>query len=668
MRFGPVPPRQIPQQDPAKVLLLAERWQRAAWAHRNWAERAKTCVDFFEGRQWTEKQLTERKGRPSFKWNMIAPLVRLIMGYHGNNKTDITFQPGSDARSSEDVAKVLSMVEKAIAKGSALEFVDVEVFMDGLLSGRGFYDTRLDFEDNDLGEIKTKAIDPFSTYIDPDADTYDLNETASYIQQARWTSIDEIEGALGKQVAELVRPFTMGQTPLAPLSTMAVNDEITPIRAFGEKEDMISDWWETFYSLSGEFVDTHRKTIRIIETQYKVRERRNVIIDLETGDKKTLPENWNREKIEKVLFYCEQIGNPCIVQPRMVERIHWTTMAGDVILYDAPSMYEGYTTTGYFPYFRRGMTRGMVEDLVDPQLNKNKHRNAEIEIVSKTANGGFKYHESSLSPKQKLLLKKFGSQPGFNLEWKGEKEPKVIEAAGSALKHERLEKKDDDDMRSISGINESALGELDRVQSGRAIEARQRQAVMSVQTYMDNQKRSKMLLGNLHLSMVQNHYTEQRLFRIMGEDGKFVPLLINKAELDPATGVQRVLNDITVGKYTAIVDPSPLSATFANAQFEEMLLLLEKMGPALGPVMPMFADLIMDMSSLPRKDEWIERFKQVMGGAGAQQPGSPGGPGAPPDAPLPVGGPGGGAGGPGGNVIPFNAATMQPGIPAGAGA
>lgn len=659
MMFGPVPPARLPVQDWTKVLLLSEKWHRAAWAHSPWAERAKTCVDFFEGRQWTEKQLAERKGRPSFKWNMIAPLVRLILGYHGNNKTDITFQPGSDARSSEEVAQVLSRVEKAIATGSGLEFVDVEVFLDGLVGGRGYYDTRLDFKDNDLGEIKTKALDPFSTYIDPDADTYNLNETAGYLHQARWTSIDEIEGALGKRVAELVRPFTMGQTPVAPLASYAINDEITPVRSFGEKEDMATEWWETFYSLAGNFVDTHRKTIRVVETQWKVRERRNVIIDLETGDKKTLPENWGREKIEKVLLYCETVGNPCIVQPRMVERIHWTVMAGDVILYDAPSMYDGFTTTGYFPYFRRGMTRGMVEDLIDPQLNKNKERNAEIEIVSKTANGGWKFHEKSLSPKQKRLLKKFGSQPGFNLEWKGEAhmEPKVIEASGSPLKFERLEKKDDDDMRSISGINESALGELDRVQSGRAIEARQRQAVMSVQTYMDNFKRSKTLLGNQHLSMMQNHYTEQRLFRIMGEDGKFTQLIINQQMTDPASGgVSRVLNDITVGKYTAVVDPSPLSATFANAQFEEMLLLIEKMGPAIGPNMPMFADLIMDMSSLPRKDEWIERFKQIFGIA--QQAGAPGSPGLPPPA----------GGGPGGNVIPFNAATMQAGVPAGAGA
>jgi len=63
----------------------------------------------------------------------------------------------------------------------------------------------------------------------------------------------------------------------------------------------------------------------------------------------------------------------------------------------------------------------------------------------------------------------------------------------------------------------------------------------------------------------------------------------------------------------------PLSATFANAQFEEMMTLLEKLGPALGPQVGACFDLIVDASDLPRKEEWIERFNQMMG-AQQQQP------------------------------------------------
>src|SRR5579872_1780811 len=106
MKFGPVPPKKVPKQDPQKVLLLAERWQRSAFAQQRWAERAKKAVDFFEGRQWTEDQLTKmaRGKRPALSFNIIAPLVRLVLGYNAANKSDITYLPGQDNRATEQVA------------------------------------------------------------------------------------------------------------------------------------------------------------------------------------------------------------------------------------------------------------------------------------------------------------------------------------------------------------------------------------------------------------------------------------------------------------------------------------------------------------------------------------------------------------------------------------
>jgi hypothetical protein len=620
-----------------KVLLLAERWQRASAAHAKWAERAKVGFDFFEGRQYTQSQMAalKRQGRPYFKFNIIAPLVRLVQGYQGNNKTDITFKPGNDARATRAIADVLGKVEKCEASSSLLEFVDCEVFLDGLVGGRGFYDSRLEFDQNILGELVTKASDPFQTYPDPDGDTYDLYKSGSYIQTAKMVSVDEVEAGFGKQIAQMIRPFTMGQTPLAPISSLVVQDEITPIRTFGEREDLITDWWDQFYALSGDFVDTYRKTIRLIETQYKVREQRNVLFDLETGDWKALPDDWDDEKIAKAVLYCEQLGNPVVPQRTMVERVHWTTMAGDLILYDSASMYDGFTITPYFPYFRRGMTRGMVDDLIDPQIDKNKQRNARIEIQTKTANGGWMYHEQSLDPDQERKLRRFGSMPGVQIKWKGDadKKPTLVESSSRALSQERLEQADDRDIRAISGINETALGELDRVQSGRAIEARQRQAVLSVQTYMDNFKRSKMLLGKNHLSIFQQHYTEQRFFRLIGDNGKDEELTIN--ELLDLEAIKRIKNDITVGKYQVVVDPSPLSATFQAAQFEEMMTLLEKLGPAGAAAVPAVIDLIIGMSSMPQKDEWIKRLQAAMGmqpAAGAD----PAVAGAPPGAAAPL--------------------------------
>jgi Phage P22-like portal protein len=624
--------RRLPTQDASKVLVLAELWNKASGALATWATKAKECVDFVEGRQYKAETLRamEMQGRPALTLNKIAPLARLVMGYHRNNRTDTRFLPASTGWSDEATAEAISKVIKEVNENSSMPYVDAEVFMDGLLTGRGFFDTRLDFVDNDLGEAVTKAVDPFTVYPDPDAEGYDLND-GGFICVSRRLGMDEIEFHYGPEAAEFSRPFLRGQVPMGPVTTMSSADgEITPVRAFGSRDSSDrSEWWDSIYNYLGyDFVDPYRKTFRLLDFQYKVTDMARVFIDLETGDRKVIPEDWDDERIKKTLYLAQERNDPVVVDIRPVRRVRWTTLVGDVMLYDAWSYYDKFSIDGFFPYFRRGQTRGMIEDLIDPQKEVNRRRNAELEIVTKTANGGWIYHQDSLDKENERNLKQFGARPGVLVKYKGDvaNPPKQIEAGPSAARHERLEEKARDDIREIAGINESALGELDRVQSGRAIEARQRQAVIAIQIYMDNFKRTKLQVGKRQLYIVQTYYTEPRIYRVLGEDGSQTEVLLNHSMMDETAGVNMIINDVTRGKYRITIDETPLSASFQNAQFEEALMLLEKMGNVLPA--PLIADILVDLSTLPRKEEIKQRIQLAM-------PVMPPGPGAP----MPGGGP-----------------------------
>jgi hypothetical protein len=397
-------------------------------------------------------------------------------------------------------------------------------------------------------------------------------------------------------------------------------------------------------------VDTTRKNIRLVDSQYFVTQRRKVFIDLETGDRSVIPLHWDEQKIQKALYHAERLNNPMTVAVRPVKRVRWTTLVGDIIVYDDWSPYDKYTIVPFFPYFRRGQTRGMIDDLIDPQKEKNKRRSNEIEIVGRTTNTGWLYHENALDPMQEAKLEKFGASPGIRLKWKGEnsQKPERINPAPPPMAMERLEQKAEEDLRKISGINESTLGELDRVQSGRAIEARQRQAVMGFQLYMDNWSRTTEMKGRKVLNLVQKTYTEPRLIRIMGEDGKLVQTMINQRQANPdAPDVIDRINDVTVGKYNVVVDETPMSASFRSAQFEEALAIIEKLGPSLGPNILALGGMLIDMSSFPKKEEFKEQLGAAVQDAQQQQQ----------DGTLPnVSQPGGGTGGSQvENVIPIRA-------------
>jgi hypothetical protein len=132
---------------------------------------------------------------------------------------------------------------------------------------------------------------------------------------------------------------------------------------------------------------------------------------------------------------------------------------------------------------------------------------------------------------------------------------------------------------------------------------------------MDNFTRSKKIQGGKWLELMQNHYTENRIFRILGEDGQQVTQEINKKMIGE-TGVVQRINDITTGKYMVSVDETPMSATFKEAQFEEALLVLDKLGMVGQAVVQTRPDLLVEMSSLPRKDEWVATLKEAMASTG----------------------------------------------------
>lgn len=613
---------QLPVQNDELVRRLSLRWMRACGPHNVWAKKAKRATEFLEGKQWSDEALAEMQEikRSALTLNKIAPLWRLVMGYQSSNRMDMNFLPTSDSQSREEIAQVLTAINKIETDRIDLGYTDSEVFADGLTTGRGIWDTRLDFENNDFGELKSKVDDPFCVYIDPDTSNYDLDSSdggAAYIQTSLWTDIDHIGSCFGLPAMAAVADLTT-PTHTSSLLTFLGEADISPVRFFGQYADdkAMGNWADVYHT---DFIDHQAKRLRLLDSQYKIMTIMPCFIDLETGDKLPIPEEWlipkNRYKIQAMLDHAQSLDNPVKIARRPVRRVRWTVTCADVLLFDGWSPYPSYTKTGYFPYFRRGATRGMIDDLIDPQMEINKKRSVMVDVLNRSQNSGWVYEDGTLDPEQEQNLRRYGASPGIHVKWKrganaNAQEPRRLEPGNYPQGLDRLEDKAANDLHEISGINESALGQLDQVQSGRAIEARQRQAVLSIQLYTDNFTRSKKLQGRKHLEIYQNHYTEQRVYRVIGEDSKMATYEINKKVTTGDNSVTR-MNDITLGRYSVSIDEVPISATFKQGQFEEVMMLLEKLGPMGAQLAQTAPELIIDMTSLPRKDDW----KKALGAA-----------------------------------------------------
>jgi hypothetical protein len=584
-----------------------DRYRRDAIGHEKYAQLATLATNFLEGTQYTQEEITAFKdqGRPYLTKNKIAPLHRLMMGFMEENNYEIKFLPGNDGTGSQEIADTLSATHKQVEESNDAEWKDTDVFQDGITTGRGFLDQRISFVYNKMGDIKQSVLNPLEVLIDADATTYDPNDEDGgwdHWEYNRWMSISDIYTLYGpmafRKIGDMKRSIPLLDGDY--YGTSRAYD--SPGAGFGLDQDMRLDYeWTNFVTTQySDFFLQNRRLIRVIDCQHKVLKRCNYFVDTETGQQKVIPEGWDEAKIRRVMQFVTERQLPVSIETGIKKRIRWTITAADRLIWDEWSPYDQYTIIPYFPYFRRGATRGMIDDLIDPQRELNKRSSALLHIVMATANSGWMWEEGALSEDMETALEEEGARPGIHLKYRmGYNAPARIEPAALPSNVKILEDQATVDLREISGINESSLGQKDpTANSGRAVLAKQKQAVIGAQTYFKNFSRYRQIKGKNQLSLIQNFYTEPRLIRSRAAEKGDQMLWINSRD---AAG--EIVNNVAFGRYNVTVAEAPVSASFMQGQFQEMLELIEKGAP-----IPW--DIAIKLSSAPNKEEILQRMRE----------------------------------------------------------
>lgn len=163
-----------------------------------------------------------------------------------------------------------------------------------------------------------------------------------------------------------------------------------------------------------------------------------------------------------------------------------------------------------------------------------------------------------------------------------------------------------DDQKSILGLYDASLGARSNETSGRAIMARQREGDTSTFHFIDNLTRAIRHTGRILIDLIPHVYTEERIVRVMGEDGTPQTVTINTQEMGK-DGQMRRVNDVTAGKYDLTVSSGPSFTT----RREEAAYQMTEMGRAVPQLFEIAGDLIAKNLDWPGADELAERLKSV---------------------------------------------------------
>ena len=559
--------------------------------HEEYMDIAKKCDSYYRGQQWDEfdMQQLDDQGRPALTINTILPTINAVLAEQSTKKADIQFKPRGGGN--QPVADVLTQVYAQIADNNKLDWIEQQVFSDGLIQDRGWFDVRVDFDDHIQGEVRIEAKDPIDILIDPDAKHYDPR-TWNEIFETKWMSIDEIEEQYGQKEADQLRMLAETGTTLGA-DSMEFEEE-----RYGDTDEYN---YGQQYPGDPENARTLR-SIRVIERQYYKLKDCMYYIDPVTGDKREVPYNWGKKKREQ---FADQFGL-AIIEKKM-RKVRWTVTADTVVLFDDWSPYAHFTLVPYFPYFRRGNPFGMVRNLLSPQEQLNKITSQELHIVNTTANSGWIVENGSLSGMTADDLEEHGAETGLVLEFnRGSTPPAKIPPNQIPTGLDRLGQKAAANIKQISGISEAMLGMDSPEVSGVAIKAKQGRGSLLLQVPLDNLAKTRQYLAEKILQLVQAYYTEERIIQVTDETDPYKPR--NKVRVNEMTPEGEIINNLTLGEYDVVVGTAPARDNFDEMQFAEAIELR-------GVGVPIPDDMIVEYSHLSRKADIAERIRQMQGTA-----------------------------------------------------
>ena len=526
--------------------------------HLEFCAKFDQCKNFFIGKQWHAGDLAFLKAvkRPALTINKILSTLSNVLGEQVYQRTDIAFQP-RNMGATEEIAEALTRVFMQIADNNQLPWVRSDVFLDGVLSSRGFYDVRMEFDDSLRGEVRITQLNPKNVLIDMDADTYDPDKWGDVIV-TKWLTPDDIELAYSASAADKLRGRG---TSYLPYGYDSVDDD----------RDRFGGRMTTARYASPNDSDRLTRNIRVLERQYRKLARVEHFIDTVTGDMTPIPADWDRERISKHLADTPTLG----VRKKLIKRIRWTVVADNIVLHDDWSPYKHFTVVPYFPYFIYGSTVGLVENLIGPQELLNKVSSQELHVVNTTANSGYFVKAGNLTNMSTGELETRGSQTGLVIEVKELDGIEKIQPNATPTGLDRVSYKAEEHIKTISGVSDYQLGSAREDVAAKSVLANRQSGQTNLAKPMDNLVRTDTLLARSVLDMIQTYYSEERLVRITTDR---LSRATEQMVVNQVTPEGEILRDLTLGEYGVVVTSQPERDTFEDSQFDQAVRLKTEVG------------------------------------------------------------------------------------------
>lgn len=548
--------------------IARERFQAGVTADFENRKRDEADRKFFKGEQWSTTEKEDRKGRITLRINRLPQFVKQVTGEMRQNKPAIRVLPKEEGN--EKLAEVYAAIIRHIESLSDAHRIYNKAAEQAVIGGIGWFRILTDYLDDTSfdQEIQIKPIrNPLSVVVDPDA--RELTR-----QDMNWAFVTEL---ISKKKFEKDYPDVS-------------------LVGFESPNQEYAQW------LQGDF-------IRVAEYWYREKVTRKLA--LFSDGSTDFSDDLDLDEINMVRAQ-QQLEPIQIVRERDVEthKVCWSRMTGAAVI--DKGEWEGRWIP-LVPVIGEEVEagdevyrHGLIHHATDAQKSYNYARSAMVEHIGNQPKAPWLATAKQIANYKAMWENANRGNPAALIYDADPVAPPPTRVPPPQMPVAWYQEAQvaDQDMKATTGIYDASLGKSGNETSGRAIIARDQQGETSTYVYVDNQVAAIRLTGMMLIDIIPHIYSDERIIRIIGEDGSIEDYAKVNTRLPDGT----TFNDLSQGQYDVEVTTGPAYATKRQMAADSMMQFAQAV-PAAGQV---GADLIAKAMDWPNADKLADRFQMML--------------------------------------------------------
>lgn len=546
---------------------------------RQEANRAEMAIDadYYDHIQWDEQDAEEvrKRGQEPLVYNVVAQACNWIIGSEKKGRVDYKVLP----RGPEDLipAQRKTKLFKYITDVNRTVYHRSRAFEDAVKVGIGWLECGA--QDGTDGEPIYQRYESWRNMLWDSASTeMDIND-ARYVIRQKWVD-EDIALAMAPDRADIIKRAAVEST-FDTGGDYEFGDE-----PMDSQEQMLEE-----LGIRGTNHESRRR-VRMLEVWYKKPVRREEVrggsFEGEEYDDK------NEEMVQEIQY------GKAAVRSFVQMRVHCALMTLTGLCYneESPYRHNRYPFTPIWGYRRDrdNLPYGVPRGMRDVQKDINKRASKALYIMSTNK---VLIQQGAVEDIEEL--REEAARPDAIIEYKKGYQIELNVDRGLEETHLRMMERDIAFSQTASGVTDELQGKETNAQSGIAVQRRQEQGMMSTAKLFDNLRLSFQVEGEKVLSLIEQYFDEQKIFRITNERGTPEFVTINDGLPE---------NDIVRTKADFVVFESEWRASIRQAQAEKLAEMMQNMPPEVSIVL---MDLVVEAMDIPNAEEIVKRIRQING-------------------------------------------------------